>query len=232
MRKFWKSPALKGCLVLALCLGILLALPSAEAHPRYIHPSDMPGYDEKFMLNQSTAVEQGNKMHALFGNTPTTGDENWRTPDYYAGCYINDKGNLVVLITRDVALVRPGGKGKVMATELLREVTGNPKLEIREGYKYSLTELKQMRNEVRASIQARLELARELRITGLSIDEMANRIIVYLEEVTPETIEGFRSQMIKSDFIANSGVLHCEEMAYNVPQAAVTGGAEIYSPVA
>jgi len=216
MRRFWKSPVLKGCLVLALCLGILLALPSAEAHPQYLLPPDLPGYDEKFMLNQLSALDQAEQMDIFFGNNPNTDLEHMKYPDYYAGCYINDKGSLVVMITEDTVLVRPNGKGKVMVSQILREATKNQNLEIREGYRHSYNELRRIQNEVRERMQSHYELFIMLRITGTSLNQVENQVMVCMEELTLETIGFFENQILTPN-LRKSDAIRYEERGYNIP---------------
>lgn len=118
-------------------------------------------------------------------------------PEYYGGCYINEEGNLVVLIKEE--------KHEYAQRFLTRSLSSSIKYETCQ---YSYNELQQVVDEIRQKASAGNEfLFNNVSLYGIS--EKENSVEVGLLNNTPSVIQEFKKQICDSKTIkfCNSGKL-------------------------
>lgn len=156
--------------------------------------------DEELMLVQEQSNEEYNKILNEYSGYNETGllipEKDVVCADYYAGAYLNNEKELVVLVTDDSLENR----------QELENITGNPDLIINRA-EYSYNYLKSVESDINnymlANYQSDDRLANTIEGVGLYDDK--NCIIVYLAEYDDITIELFR------ETICDTGAVIFEE---------------------
>jgi len=139
--------------------------------------------------NQGDSIEEYNKMLSSFKTLRSAE----AYPDYYAGSYVDDDGELVVLVKEDTA-------DNIATIKLL---TSNPDIQTKKAH-YSLNELKGVKNEIAKYFDmdttgATKEIVDS--IVGVGTDEMNNRVNVCMENLSEEKIAAFKILVSDSEMV-------------------------------
>lgn len=103
-------------------------------------------------------------------------------PEYYGGGYLNEEGDLTVVVTDDSPAV----------LDALRRAAQNPALAFVTG-RFSYNDLIAARDEIAARLTR--ELAQELGVAEYYLSEQENRVIVGVKGLTEEKEAAFRKQV-------------------------------------
>ena len=145
---------------------------------------DEQGLDADRMRNQSYALTVADYIYNMF---PGTG---WppNYPDYFGGLYLNDTGNLVVLIVESHA------ESDEVADFLARvEAAGGA---IVRQVEFSMSKLMDIQNTLMYYFDQAHPASRIIRGSGL--DTMANRVNVYMLSHCTDDMNLFRSEIVNS----------------------------------
>lgn len=182
-----------------LASDVVQADKSAEADlvsaaiARYEETADTRTMEQR--LNEEASLIQYQSLIEEIQESAFMSDE-VSYPEYYAGAYINDDGNLVVRIL-------PGAVGARMQ---VADITDNPEIII-ESAEHSLTELLNMQNVIDEHVSSSEEIEDpELRnllesIATTSQSEEDGQVIVSIRDLTPEKEELFFEYFGDVDFI-------------------------------
>lgn len=135
--------------------------------------------------DQSEAVLEYWKLMDSFTNNSFARSKANTYPDYYAGAYLGDSGNLVILTTDMDDSQRS-----------LTKINANfvPA-------KYSLNELNEINNTIIDYIENHKNEGLVSNISGFGIFEKENRVVVSFAKLTDDVKQAFENNIIKSDAI-------------------------------
>ena len=163
-----------------------------DEHPDYAEECPIQfwedqGLDADMMRNQSHAITIADY---IYENFPGTG---WPPayPDYFGGLYLNNEGNLVVLIVESHA-------GSDEVAEFLARVENAGGAIVRH-VEFSMSELLSIQDTLMYYFDRDHPASRIIRGSGL--DTMANRVNVYLLSQNEDDMNLFRSEIADSPAI-------------------------------
>lgn len=162
-------------------------------------------YGEEFILNQTEACLSYEKLMDSFEETE---DSEIQYPDYYAGSYINDNGNLVVYKVQSDSLEAGTNEeyGTAQIDETLEENIGNDDFILKDArYSYNeLTETMNILNDYK--LAENNQVANNFNVYWLS--DKSNCIFVELNDCSTDAINDFKNEVCDSEtiiFKASSG---------------------------
>ncbi|WP_339813110.1 hypothetical protein [Zunongwangia profunda] len=140
---------------------------------------------------QSDANEKLTKIINSFGITKNRFQEDVpKYPDYYGGAYIEQNGQLVVLINGEMGL----GKQAVTA------IIGNGNIEFKKA-DYSFARLTEIMNSLNEFVLSKKNIAVSDNFKTFSLIDKENRIVVELDDYSDQKIFEFRKSVLNSPAI-------------------------------
>lgn len=141
--------------------------------------------------DQGDAIIEYTRLLETFANTKNTQNQKYATnnnnyPEYYAGAYLDNNQELVILVT-----------DKGVSQNSLMSVNATF-----ETAKYSLNTLNEIMNTINSYVDNHRNEALSTNISGFGIDEKENRVLVSFTDLSESTKQAFEDQIIKSDAIA------------------------------
>lgn len=141
---------------------------------------EKPEFKEADAEFQRDANDKLDKLLQSFGE---------KTPDYYGGAFINEKGNLVINIKGDL----------ISGKEKITKIIGSDNI-IFQNKHYSLTELSKVMNLINSFAQNPANKKYTQNLMNWSLNETENCIDVGMKDISPEKIKEFREHV--TDFSA------------------------------
>ncbi|WP_040198099.1 hypothetical protein [Candidatus Soleaferrea massiliensis] len=145
------------------------------------------------LSQKSASQEEANRQYnQIYQQLP---DRSISYPPYYAGAYIDENNQLVVLVTEE----------GLAEKETLKKITGNDDLQIRLAA-YSYGYLQSLMDDIQAHMPEHvIDDGQSLLITSAYIKDDQNCIMVSLNNLTDENISKFKQD------VSNSPAIRFEE---------------------
>lgn len=147
-------------------------------------------FGEGFFENQNRALEIAELFFNSLGQN-ARGETVY--PDFYAGTYIDENGNLVILITE--SSMSTSARSHTALAPFYDEVIFRPA-------RYSYAELRKVADMISSIASDRQSFCPHAdNMSHVMVNHMRNRVIVGLFDVSDEMVEGFRGLILDSPMI-------------------------------
>lgn len=168
-------------LVLITCITLTFTFPVNAQTPK----------DESIAVKQYDGTKQNNKILNSFKQDnrqikSIESETDLKYPDYYGGSYLNENGELVILLKETSNLIRTN----------LRTIADNQSLQF-ESATYSYEELNQMVNQISEYKKANNDRLAEA-IDAWALNDKENTIEVYIKNLDDDLISLFKSNVNNS----------------------------------
>jgi len=169
---------------------------------------------EGFMQNQRNALEIIEQFYNSLALN-RSGDAEY--PDYFAGFYLDDSGNLVMLVTENQNLAENLMNQDMTLSSLYESIN------IRF-VEFSYAELHEARDAFRIAHEARRELGcvYALNVVGSGIHRAGNSLRIRLDVYNDRMIEGFRTYVFDSPLIIFEPGVRAELLPEQLPYEVVS----------
>ena len=174
----------KRCISFTLSLMMLLSIACVTV------VSASPS-EETILANQERANEAYNTMLEAFAQSPATYSSSNASvyPDAYAGSYLDENGNLVVMLTENVPHQR----------QLICQAAGSSQITFQSA-SYAMNDLEGSINQWRYEKEHGASTVLEDCVTAMLLDE-DNRVEIGIVDMTPAKIQQFREEVFDAPWL-------------------------------
>jgi len=153
----------------------------------YINAYLVSEYGEKFIENRNTAILIADELLDLFYvRSYARSDVDLMYPEYFGGMYIDDYGNLRILVVKESNSASVSSFSRISKIDLTEVV-------------FSKNELLQIFDDVYTFLNSNSQghLCEVMQnISGMSLDVAQNRVVVYLRDLSTRQIELFERTVV------------------------------------